>query len=117
MVTGLQKQTVFQRVPSRDPVSLTLNRAGFPGVKERQRDRITVATAVTCSSAAPPHSYRGFLQALVVALKLLFLDSPSFQASKCSSNQAPADSLKPPWTHWPLEPNPAHPLSCTPPSG
>ncbi|MEQ2313134.1 hypothetical protein AMECASPLE_038456, partial [Ameca splendens] len=45
---------------------------------------------------------RGLLQALILALRLLSLDDPSFQASKCSSsNQAPADSLKPPWTHWP----------------
>ncbi|KAK5613065.1 hypothetical protein CRENBAI_002188 [Crenichthys baileyi] len=37
--------------------------SSFPGLKEGQRDRITVATAVTCSlagpteQAAPPHSY------------------------------------------------------------
>ncbi|MEQ2313890.1 hypothetical protein AMECASPLE_006507 [Ameca splendens] len=52
------------RVPSRDPVSTTPRGPVFPGMKEGQRDRITVATAVTCSlagsaeQAAPPHSYR-----------------------------------------------------------
>ncbi|KAK5623508.1 hypothetical protein CRENBAI_013016 [Crenichthys baileyi] len=64
MKASLQKQTVFQRVPSRDPVSTTLSGAYFPGLKEGQRDRITVATAVTCSLAgrqneSPPHSYGG----------------------------------------------------------
>ncbi|MED6245693.1 hypothetical protein ATANTOWER_006730, partial [Ataeniobius toweri] len=45
------------------------------------------------------------------------LDDTSFQTFKFSlSNQAPADSLKPPWTHWPPEPNLAHPPSCTPPT-
>ncbi|MEQ2283495.1 hypothetical protein AMECASPLE_011928 [Ameca splendens] len=52
------KQTV-------DPVSTTPSGAVFPVLKEGQWDRITVATAVTCSlagpaeQAAPPHSYRG----------------------------------------------------------
>ncbi|KAK5611739.1 hypothetical protein CRENBAI_010724 [Crenichthys baileyi] len=39
-----------------------------------------------------------------------------FQAFKfSSSNQAPAESLKPPWTHWPPGQNLAHPPSSTPP--
>ncbi|MEQ2310625.1 hypothetical protein AMECASPLE_011008, partial [Ameca splendens] len=57
--SGLQKQTVFQRVPSRDPVSTTPSGAVFPGLKDGQRDLITVVTAVTCSLAGrqnePPH--------------------------------------------------------------
>ncbi|MED6243590.1 hypothetical protein ATANTOWER_023054 [Ataeniobius toweri] len=62
----LQKQAVFQRVPSRDPVSPC--GAVFPGLKEGQRGCSTVATAVTCSStrarpnctlAKLSHSYGG----------------------------------------------------------
>ncbi|MEQ2316715.1 hypothetical protein AMECASPLE_035402, partial [Ameca splendens] len=58
---SLQKQTVFQRTPCRDAVSMKPSGAVFPVWKEDNRDRITVVTCSLVGPTAnpPPNSFGG----------------------------------------------------------
>ncbi|MEQ2284712.1 hypothetical protein AMECASPLE_024342, partial [Ameca splendens] len=66
----LQKQTVFQRVPSRDPVSTTPCRAVFPGLKEGQSQ-----------SASGPHSSSANHPSRLRFKRPLYAESPALQLS------------------------------------